>query len=53
MDQVLLSKAIPFNYKTDVAVVCGGPSGFCAAVAAARFGVSTPLIEEAGFPAAW
>ena len=49
MDQVLFSKAIPLNYKTQVAVVGGGPSGFCAAVAAARSGVSTLLIEEAGF----
>lgn len=33
----------------DVAVIGGGPGGTCAAIAAARGGVRTILIEEAGF----
>ncbi|WP_306914655.1 MULTISPECIES: FAD-dependent oxidoreductase [unclassified Arthrobacter] len=35
--------------EVDVAVVGGGPSGVCAAIAAARTGASTILLERAGF----
>ena len=33
----------------DILVVGGGPAGVCAAIAAARLGASTVLIEEGGF----
>ena len=35
-------------YETDVAVIGGGPSGFAAAVAAARAGARTILVEQGG-----
>lgn len=35
--------------KYDVAVIGGGPAGICAAIAAARQGVKTLLIEQNGF----
>ena len=35
--------------KTDVLVIGGGPAGLCAAIASARGGASTLLIEQAGF----
>ncbi len=35
-------------YETDVAVIGGGPSGFAAAVAAARAGAKTILVEQGG-----
>ncbi len=49
MDSIPFTREIPLRYHSDVAVIGGGPSGFCAAVAAARSGVSVLLIEEGGF----
>ncbi|MCX6903909.1 MAG: FAD-dependent oxidoreductase, partial [Verrucomicrobia bacterium] len=37
------------NQETDVLVVGGGPAGFAAAVAAARAGVKTTLVERYGY----
>lgn len=39
---------LPQNLKADVVVVGGGPAGMCAAIAAAREGVSVILIEQGG-----
>ena len=36
------------RFSADVVVVCGGPAGMCAAIAAARAGASTLLLEQAG-----
>ena len=36
------------SYKTKVLVVGGGPAGVCAAIAAARLGVDTMLVEQGG-----
>ena len=41
-------ESIPVSFTADVAVIGGGPAGFCAAVAAARTGAKTILIEENG-----
>lgn len=43
------SRSIPVGYNTDVLVIGGGPAGLCAAVAAARCGASTMLIEKNGY----
>ncbi|MCX7705104.1 MAG: FAD-dependent oxidoreductase [bacterium] len=43
-------RKIPVKDKYDVIVCGGGPSGFVAAVASARCGVRTLLIERYGFP---
>lgn len=42
------SKKIPILAKTDVLVVGGGPAGLAAAIAAAREGVDTLLVERYG-----
>lgn len=39
---------IPVRHEYDVAVIGGGPAGFCAAVAAARNGARTLLVERNG-----
>ena len=39
-------KNIPDAYETDLLVVGGGPAGSCAAVAAARMGVKTIIIDN-------
>src|SRR5687768_14154394 len=43
------SKQIPVIFKADVVVCGGGPSGFIAAIAAARNGAKTLLLEHYGF----
>ena len=40
---------ITMEEQADVAVVGGGPAGFCAAVAAARNGAKTVLVEQNGY----
>jgi len=42
-------KEIPVKYCFDVVVIGGGPSGLCAAIASARHGVKTMLVEKNGF----
>lgn len=50
MDAIVeASKKIPITKKVDVLVVGGGPGGFPAAVAAARRGAKTLLVERYGF----
>ena len=42
-------KDIEVKYNADVLIIGGGPAGVCAAISAARSGVSTVLVEEGGF----
>ena len=42
------AKGVKQSYDTQVLVVGGGPAGVCAAIAAARHGVRTMLIEQGG-----
>lgn len=41
-------KGIPETYDTELLVVGGGPAGVCAAVAAARMGIRTMIIDSGG-----
>lgn len=43
------ARNVPIIAGFDVAVLGGGPAGICAAIAAARLGVSTILIEKNGY----
>ncbi len=43
------ARETPIAKETDVVVAGGGPAGLCAAVAAARLGAGTVLIERYGF----
>ena len=45
----LYQKSIPADLSADVLVIGGGPAGLCAAIAAARNGADTLLIEQNGF----
>ena len=45
----IYSKELKEEYRSDVLVLGGGPSGLCAAVAAAREGASVILVEKYGF----
>ena len=42
-------RRVPTVYNADVLVIGGGPSGFCAAVAAAREGKNVVLVEQGGY----
>ena len=46
MNMFTYSKAVAREFESDVLVIGGGPAGFGAAVAAARNGASTILIER-------
>lgn len=48
MSELMFSRKIDKVYETDVAVIGGGPSGIASAIAAARGGVKTMLIERYG-----
>ncbi len=48
MDEIILNRAVPIKYDTDVLVVGGGPAGVCAAVSASRAGVNVILAERYG-----
>lgn len=41
---------IPRAIQTDVLIIGAGPAGFSAAIACARMGVNTTLVEQFGFP---
>ncbi|MDR1279369.1 MAG: FAD-dependent oxidoreductase [Opitutaceae bacterium] len=48
MDSIKFETTIPVKRETGVLVVGGGPAGLCAAVAAARNGAQTLLVEQGG-----
>ena len=45
---IMPAREVPMFHSCDVAVVGGGPAGFAAAIAAARTGAKTVLIEKSG-----
>ncbi len=49
MDNVTISVNAPVTAEYDVVVCGGGPAGFIAAIAAARGGAKTALVEQYGF----
>ena len=49
MQTILLQKEVPVIAKYDVLICGGGPAGIMAAIAAARGGAKTALIERYGF----
>lgn len=49
VEQITQTKEIPVIAQYDVVVCGGGPSGFIAAIAAARGGARTALVERYGF----
>lgn len=49
MDILEPAKRIPIAAEADTVVCGGGPAGFCAAIASARNGARTILIEQYGF----
>lgn len=49
MEQILQTRNVPVTGEYDVVVCGGGPGGWIAAVAAARMGARTALIERYGF----
>jgi hypothetical protein len=48
-DQIDFAKAVPISTETQVIVVGGGPAGIAAAIASARQGARTSLLERYGF----
>ena len=50
MEQITQTRSIPVKGSYDIVVCGGGPAGWIAAVAAARSGAKTAMIEQLGFP---